>query len=113
MIVILTIVLVLVAAISNAFMDLSSEGVLSGWWDKNTSWRNKWKLGEPANGPAFPGSTTIFVWVTDGWHLFQFVFHTCWQLAIAIQLDYWFWKFILIKTIFSGIFELIYSHKKQ
>lgn len=113
MIVILTITLVLVAAASNALMDLSSEGRLGkGWWDKETGWRNKWKLGQPANGPAFPGSTTVFVWVTDGWHLFQMIFHTCWQMAIAIHTDKWLIAFITIKVVFSVCFEIIYSRIK-
>jgi len=113
MIIILTIALILVAAISNALMDLSSEGVFNGaYWNKDTSWRNKWKYGQPKNGPAFPGSTTIFVWITDGWHFFQMIFHTCWQLAIAIQFEHWWLYFLLYKLIFSGCFELIYRNKK-
>ena len=109
---ILTIVLLVVASIANVIMDLSSESVLKGYWDKNISWKNKYKLGKKEDGPAFPGSTTIFVWTTDGWHLMQMIFHTSWQLAIAIQFSYWFYYFILIKIIFSGVFELIYSRFK-
>jgi hypothetical protein len=33
------------------------------------SWKNKYKHNDPAMGPAFPGSTTIFVATTDFWHL--------------------------------------------
>jgi len=107
------IVLLIIAAVSNALMDLSSEGKFNGYWDKATGSKNKYKLGKKENGPAFPGSTTIFVWTTDGWHFFQFMFHTSWQLAIAIQFDNWIYKFVLIKILFSLIFELVYSHIKK
>ncbi len=39
------------------------------FWQPELSWRNKWKDGDPANGPAYFGSTTILVWTTDGYHL--------------------------------------------
>lgn len=39
------------------------------FWDPAISWKNKWKDNNPNNGPAFLGSTTIFVWTTDGYHL--------------------------------------------
>ena len=39
------------------------------FWNPSVSWRNKWKNGNPDEGRKFPGSTTIFVWTTDGYHL--------------------------------------------
>ena len=41
------------------------------FWNPQLSWRNKYKKGDPSLGPKFPGSTTIFVSLTDGWHLFK------------------------------------------
>ncbi len=38
------------------------------WSNPDVSWRNKWKDGNPAKGPAFPGSTHIFVGTTDLYH---------------------------------------------
>ena len=69
--------LVVLAAIAKAIMDLSSEGALpwnAAVWDKGKSWRRKWKNGDPELGERFPGSSTVFVFVTDGWHFSQFVF---------------------------------------
>lgn len=40
------------------------------FWDNRVSWRNKYKYGNPQHGPAYPGSTTLFVWTTDAKHLF-------------------------------------------
>jgi hypothetical protein len=55
------------------------------FWNASISWKNKYKNGDYTQGPKFPGSTTIFVWTTDGYHLMRmnrnvmmfttFVFH--------------------------------------
>lgn len=118
--VILTIALILVAAISNVLMDLSSEGRLYSknvnlyrWLNKELSWRLKYEKQDPRWGEKFPGSTTVFVFLTDGWHLFQFIFHTCWQMAIAIHIDRWFIAFVIIKIVFSLSFQLVYSRIKN
>lgn len=39
------------------------------WSNPDISWRNKWKHGNPDNGPAFWGSTHILVGTTDAYHL--------------------------------------------
>jgi hypothetical protein len=102
-------ILLAFAALFNALMDLSSEGKLGrGWWDKNEGWRYKYKDNDPSKGPKYPGATTFFVLFSDGWHLFQFLFHTSWQLAIAIHMDCWFLSFLLIKFSFSIGFETLY-----
>ena len=75
------------AALLNAVMDVSSENKFKrDWWNKDKSWKNKWKHGIPELGERFFGSSTILVWLTDGWHMTQFLFHSCWQLAIVICL---------------------------
>lgn len=40
-----------------------------GYWDNSISWRNKWRNGDPQQGEAFLGSSTVFVWSTDALHL--------------------------------------------
>lgn len=42
------------------------------FWNPEISWKNKYKLRDPRYGAKFPGSTTIFVFITDGWHLMKF-----------------------------------------
>jgi hypothetical protein len=39
------------------------------WWNPELSWPNKYKNGDPAQGPAYFGSTTFLAWSTDGYHL--------------------------------------------
>ena len=41
------------------------------FWDPNISWHNKWQDGERAKGEKFLGSSTVFVWTTDGYHLLR------------------------------------------
>ena len=39
------------------------------FWDPSISWENKYKNNNPLEGPKFFGSTTIFVGVTDSYHM--------------------------------------------
>ena len=39
------------------------------FWDNSISWQNKWRNGDPQQGEAFLGSSTVFVWSTDALHL--------------------------------------------
>ena len=41
------------------------------FWDVKLSWRNKWKNGDPDQGERFLFSSSLLVWLTDGWHLFK------------------------------------------
>ena len=47
-------------------------------------WHNKYEGGIPAQGPDFPGSTTVFVFVTDAYHLFGAIDR--WDTAIGFVL---------------------------
>ena len=46
------------------------------YWDNRLSWRNKYQDGDPAKGPAYPGSTTVLAWTTDAKHLFGTIHRT-------------------------------------
>jgi len=50
------------------------------------SWMKKYKDGNSKNGPAFFGSTTFLVFLTDGWHLFKMLKWTCLQAAIILAI---------------------------
>lgn len=43
------------------------------FWDTNISWRRKYKNGIPESGPKFFLSTTVLVFLTDGWHLVNWI----------------------------------------
>lgn len=41
------------------------------FWNPAVSWKNKYKNGDPALGPKFTGSTTIFACTTDAYHMLR------------------------------------------
>ena len=60
------------------------------FWNPQESWKNKWK--EDLKTEKFLGSSTIFVFTTDAWHLYKFIRNT--SLFIGLPLLY-FLKFNL------------------
>lgn len=83
------------------------------FFDPNLSWKNKYKDKDPKNGANFLGSTTVFVFLTDAWHLSNFIKLSCFQLAIAINfadnLLNIFIYFLVFKIVHNVVFELFYS----
>lgn len=81
------------------------------FWNPDISWKNKYKEGEIGK-PRFWGSTTIFVWLTDAWHLFDFLgilfmfiamlLMSCAELGVGISILVVFCSFVL----YFGLFEL-------
>ena len=111
------------AGISNAVMDtlqhhfwqsiFNTDRFNHKWWDPEESWSNKYKNNKEADGPKFPGSTTVFVFVTDAWHLFQFLMITFCAIAVVIPMNYhWLIKIagvLLLKLAWSGLFIPAYK----
>lgn len=54
------------------------------WSNPDISWRNKWKDGNPEKGPAFTGSTHIFVGLTDLYHLGNTIRNTAATTSIIV-----------------------------
>jgi len=87
------------------------------FWNPDISWRNKWKNGDHTQGERFPGSSTVFVWATDAWHLFQTIHLASFRIAMlvavsmAFQFKWWEWVllFFTISAVWSGGFHLVYS----
>lgn len=52
------------------------------FWNPIESWKNKWK--EDLKTEKFIGSSTLFVFTTDAWHLFKFFRNT--SLFIGLPL---------------------------
>lgn len=50
------------------------------------SWYNKYKNHDPAQGPAFPGSTGPLVWTTDLYHLLRTAEKTALSISITIKI---------------------------
>jgi hypothetical protein len=76
--------LVSLAAVTEAIMDkiqfhydksiFCDKSVNQLFWDPRESWKNKWKA--DLKTEKFLGSSTIFVFTTDAWHLFKFFKNT-------------------------------------
>lgn len=127
---ILTIVCLVIAGIGKAIMDTLqfhfSTSVFKHldknyWWNPAISWKNKWKNHDPKQGEAFPGSSTIFVFVTDAWHFFQFIFLRFFFACIILFMIYgglvifglmwvdWIIQYVGLSVIFGLTFTLFYS----
>lgn len=116
---ILVIVLIVIAALSKAVKDtlnfhygnsIFSKLQLEQWWNPSISWVNKYKSAQDLR-PKFWGSTTIFVMITDAWHLFDFLQLVSFLLAIIFysKMIYFVVDFVIFYIIFCCIFELFYS----
>ena len=111
----ITLLFTLLAGIANAYMDMCKEFQLSKWKDltedfwwfrwanDDYSWKNKWKLVndtlitnhvwpwyyfklyKPDYVERFPLSSTMLVFITDGWHFFQMLMWSFITLAIAVN----------------------------
>ena len=56
------------------------------FWNPAISWKNKYKNQDPAQGPAYFGSTTFLCWTTDGYHLMRMGRNISMMAAITIKL---------------------------
>lgn len=55
--------------------------------DPNVTWRNKYKNGDPLQGPKFLGSTGPFVGFTDPYHAFRLIRNAGFMGSIIIPLE--------------------------
>lgn len=61
----------------------------SFFWSPELSWKNKYKDGQVYKGEKFFGSTTIFVGLTDGWHLMKLLKNICIFVGIFFCFEAW------------------------
>lgn len=67
------------------------------------SYLRKYKGMNSKGGPAFPGSTGLLVFVTDGYHLTQFIALRCFYAIIAISTPAFWWVFLTLWVVGSGL----------
>jgi hypothetical protein len=119
MIIIISVILVIVAGIAKAFMDtLQFHYYEMRWklnpqyWNPEISWQNKYTWGK--DKPKFIQWLLKgpLVFITDGWHLMQFVFLNSIMIVPAILQPYYnpFLAFLVIRTIFGILFFLFYNY---
>lgn len=127
-IVIIAVLLALVlAAGANATMDVLSfrfdRSVFATfpaqrqWLDPRISWPNKWSHGDPAQGEAFPLSSTALVGLTDAWHLAKSVMLLCLCVAILVPCTLawslpwpaWLGLLVGLKLLWGLVFESLFA----
>jgi len=116
----ISILLMFFAGICNSIMDVLktrfNKSVFQGkkpsnWIDPALSWPNKWKNGDKSQGEKFIGSSTVFVWITDLWHLAKMIMLVAITFAIIFYnpiIAWWIDWFILYCS-FTIPFEIFYS----
>ncbi len=136
----LIIFLLVCTGICKAFMDAIAENIFPTewkyWWFKDASWENKWKLDKyglleiaekgdnwwylgiikPKYKERFPLSSTWLVFLTDGWHFFQFLFLKCIVLVVLLFehiTNIWYLDFFIIVGSMGIPFELTHSYLKK
>jgi hypothetical protein len=113
------------AAVCNAVMDVLAfkfktsvfKNMNPNYWNPAKSWRNKYKQKMPFKGPAFIGSTTFLSFLTDAWHLFQFLSNTFLALSVLVVFLHYttisWWAglaiFLGMKLTWGVFFELFYG----
>ena len=74
------------------------------FFNPEISWRNKYKNGNPQDGPAFFGSTTFLVGATDFYHASRTVSNTSMLFAVILSpRDKLTWKSVLIKFVLYSV----------
>lgn len=119
-------IIFIIGSVAYAIKDLISQGKLkfasdpTGFWGEH-SYLRKYKnpyVDAPNNWyykrfkinykEAFPGSATCLVFLTDGFHLMQFVMLKCMAIAPAVLLGVW-WLFIPIRITWWIVFNVTYT----
>lgn len=121
----LSLLLIILAAIINAAMDtlnarykqsvlFTKNLKLNQFTDPALSWKNKWKNGDRKQGELFFGSSTFLVWTTDAWHLFKTLMLACYSIAIVTYspiihpvidaIVYWITFGVMFELFWSKIF---------
>jgi hypothetical protein len=115
---------VIISAVAKAAMDKIQfhfyESIFSNlkhkFWNKEYSWQNKWMNGNPIFGEKFAFSSTILVFLTDGWHLMQFIFLNSLFIAIFLIALHEFTTreaivhLIILRALFGVFFELFFKY---
>lgn len=132
MMLLILIIVLIISAIGKAVMDvvrfhfgrsIFKRYTGSYFFDPTLSWLNKYRDRNPTLGERFSGSTTVFVFITDLWHLAQFIFlRSIFAVVVLfcasggvtlfggslVWLD-WIIAYVGLSAIFGGVFWLFYN----
>lgn len=109
---ILTVIMYFIVGAINAFMDKIQFhwGMFKfnhfTFLNPAISWKNKWKNGIKSHGERFPFSSSILVFLTDGWHFSKWLMFTCIEFLISYHYNskwYYIVLGIVLLKIIRGI----------
>jgi hypothetical protein len=117
----LTLFLILIAGMLNAIMDLcgnfdetlfSKIHGMRAFMEGGTSWRNRYKNGDRAQGPKFFLSTKALVCLTDMWHLCKtlMMLFICLATVLYIPIFVWYLDFLIYWIAFGTSFTIFYDY---
>lgn len=81
-------------------------------WNPAITCNNKWKNGDKKQGEKFLGSSTIFAWTTDPFHLFQAITLECIFLAFSFKSEitqHFYYDFIILRCAIGIPFQICYT----
>lgn len=82
------------------------------FFDNANSWKLKYNAA--GTGPAFFGSTTFLVFLSDGWHLFNFLQGLCLDVAFLLAaFPVYRWYAVGAVVARRCVFEPIYAFLKK
>jgi hypothetical protein len=121
-------ILILISAVFEAVMDFlqfrlpnlsNHKWSYNDFWDPRYSWRNKWQyVYDIKVGEKFPLSSTVLVFLTDGWHLMKWCRNRCLDVAMFLVVvgvtDFWvaFCFTLAIRSAYGTIFEIVFRKLK-
>lgn len=113
----ISILLFALAGVCKALSDAIAHGKIKysgAWWDWEQGWKAKWKGGDPNKGEAFLFSSTLLVFLSDGWHFWNMVQYLCLTLALPAYVlsgpVVSLWVDVLMMALaFRVVFQICYS----
>jgi len=90
----------------------SNSKLTPNFWNPKISWKNKWKGGKKENGEKFFLSSSLFVSITDAWHLFKMIRTLSLSISIFLSfilLNYIDYPYLITELIMLISLRIIYG----
>ena len=102
----IALLLIVIAGIAEHYKDLSEEGKLKGYWDKNHKpqhplwWKVHWLYG--GDWDKIPVWIRQYLSFRDGWHLLKFISLNSFAVAVVLLAGLPWWWYLVIRFAFSS-----------
>jgi len=117
----ISLIFIAIAGILNSIMDLCGkfdESIFSKipgmryFMEGGTSWRNKYKNGDPLQGPRSFLSSEALVFLTDMWHLCKttMLLMMCLAIVTYTPIFVWYVDAIIYWILFGTAFSIFYNY---